>query len=62
MKEGKKEGMKEGKKEGLKEGKREGMKKGKREERLKIAIEMQKNNIATELIEKITGLKKNEIK
>ncbi len=34
---------------------------GRAEEKLKIAKEMKKNNIEIELIEKITGLKRNEI-
>ncbi len=41
--------------------KEEGIMLGRNKEKIEIAIEMKKNNIATELIEKITGLKKEKI-
>ena len=42
-------------------GKKEGIKEGRRKEKLKIVAEMKKNNIEVELIEKIVGLKIDEI-
>ena len=51
----------EGVNKGMKEGIKEGINKGKKEERLKIAIEMKKNGLSTELIQKITRLKKQAI-
>lgn len=50
-----------GREEGRQEGKREGKEEGRKEERIKIAKEMKKNNMAIEMIEKITGLKKETI-
>ena len=47
--------------ERIKEEINKGVNKGKKEERLKIAIEMKKNGLSTELIQKITRLKKQAI-
>ncbi len=57
LEEGLREGMEEGKKQGLKEGKKQ----GKEEERIQIVKKMKKNGLELELIEKITGLTKEEI-
>ena len=50
-----------GKKRGIKEGEVRGEARGKRQEKIKIAIEMMKNNIKKEVIEKCTGLDKEEL-
>ena len=54
---GKKEGRKEGKIEGKKEGKIE----GKLEEKIKIVTNMLKEKFNVEMIQKITGVDKEEI-
>ena len=46
---------------GIKEGKKEGVKAGKKERSIEIVMEMKKNNLSTELIQKITGLTKQSI-
>lgn len=46
------EGLKEGMKEGMKEGLKEGLEKGKSE----IALQMKKDGMPYEIIEKYTGL------
>ena len=51
-----------GKKEGLEEGMKQGLEKGMKQEKISIAKEMKKNNFPVELIEKMTGLSKGEIK
>ena len=61
-KEGKEEGKIEGKKEGKKEGKREGKIEGKEEEKIEIIKNMKKEKISIEIIEKVTGVNKKEIK
>ncbi len=58
---GMEEGRKEGRKEGIKEGEKVGVKKGKKERSIEIATNMKKNNLSTELIQKITGLTKRSI-
>ena len=54
-------GKKRGIKEGEVRGEARGEARGKRQEKIKIAIEMMKNNIKKEVIEKCTGLDKEEL-
>ena len=58
---GKKEGRKEGRKEGKIEGKKEGKIEGKLEEKIKIVTNMLKEKFNVEMIQKITGVDKEEI-
>ena len=60
-KEGRKEGRKEGKIEGKIEGKKEGKIEGKLEEKIKIVTNMLKEKFNVEMIQKITGVDKEEI-
>lgn len=58
------EGIQEGRQEGLRKGREEGIKKGReeaRKEKIEMVRKMKKNNLSIELIEEITGLKKEEI-
>ena len=58
---GKKEGRKEARKEGKIEGKKEGKIEGKLEEKIKIVTNMLKEKFNVEMIQKITGVDKEEI-
>ena len=61
-KQGLTEGIKKGIKEGIKEGIEQGKEKGKKEKAKEIARKMLEENISLDLILKITGLTKEEIK
>ena len=62
LEEGMKQGLEDGLKQGLEEGMKQGLEKGMKQEKISIAKEMKKNNFPVELIEKMTGLSKEEIK
>ncbi|MBO4815618.1 MAG: Rpn family recombination-promoting nuclease/putative transposase [Clostridia bacterium] len=62
LEEGRKKGLEEGRKEGIKEGIEQGKEKGKKEKAKEIARKMLEENIPLDLIVKITGLTKEEIK
>lgn len=47
--------------EGLEEGIKEGIKKGRKEEKINTAVEMLKQGLTIELIEKVTKLSRNEV-
>ena len=55
------EGLKEGKEEGIREGRKEGIKEGIKENSIEIARKMKLEKMDMELIEKITGISKEEI-
>ena len=59
--EGMKQGLEDGLKQGLEEGMKQGLEKGMKQEKISIAKEMKHNNFPVELIEKMTGLSKEEI-
>ena len=59
--EGRKEGEEKGRKEGEEKGRKEGEEKGRKEEVEKIALNMIKNNLNTDLICQTTGLSKKEV-
>lgn len=61
LEEGRQRGIKEGKEEGRKEGRKEGIKEGRNEKTKEIAKKMLAENIEIEVIEKITGLSRQEI-
>lgn len=60
IKKARKEGKEEGKVEGIKEGRIEGRKEGKIEEAFRVAKSMVKEKIDISIVEKITGLKRNQ--
>lgn len=60
IKKARKEGKEEGKVEGIKEGRIEGRKEGKIEKAFRVAKSMVKEKININLIEKVTGLKRNQ--
>ena len=62
LEDGLKQGLAEGMKQGLEDGLKQGLEKGMKQEKISIAKEMKKNNFPVELIEKMTGLSKGEIK
>ena len=59
--EGMKQGLEDGLKQGVEEGIKQGLEKGMKQEKINIAKEMKHNNFPVELIEKMTGLSKEEI-
>ena len=61
IKQGIKEGIQKGIEQGIQKGIEQGVTKGKEEERLQIAHKMETEGIAIEVIERITGLTRDEI-
>ena len=61
LEDGLKQGLEEGMKQGLEDGLKQGLEKGMKQEKISIAKEMKHNNFPVELIEKMTGLSKEEI-
>jgi predicted transposase YdaD len=62
VEEGIKEGIKKGKEIGLKEGLQKGLQEGKLEEKIETAKKMKKEGLSLDLIIKITGLSKKDLK
>ena len=58
---GRKEGRREGEEKGRKEGRQEGLEEGREEERGRLALSMLEDGFNREVIEKHTGLSKQEI-
>ena len=61
IKQGIKEGIQKGIEQGIQKGIEQGVTKGKEEERLQIAHKMKTEGIVIEVIERITGLTRDEI-